>query len=167
MIFYSKNFSIHIIVGVLIVIALGCAPSISQDEKEVLSVRQRSNEAIALHDALVVGESYTQDFTLLSSSNIQVIGKDNMVNIFKQEFETKKDVIYVRTPSTIAINKAWNMASEFGQWRGHWKTEDGAIDISGNYYAKWHKIDGQWFIRSETYTPINCKGGSYCDQTPF
>lgn len=148
-------------------LSVACSSSIAEDEMQIISIRHESNAAIARHDALAIGQSYTDDFTLLSSSNIQVTGKDKMVDIFRKEFATKKEVLYVRTPYEIEVNTDWNMASEFGYWKGYWQSDNEKIEILGNYYAKWHKIGERWLIRSETYTPLRCTGDSYCSQTPF
>lgn len=36
----------------------------------------------------------------------------------------------------------------------------------GDYYAKWHKIDGIWKLRSEVYTQLDCRGDVVCNNKP-
>jgi hypothetical protein len=58
------------------------------------------------------------------------------------------------------------MAAEHGRWTGSWTDPDGTIRLTGSYYAKWRKLDGQWLIESEIFVPETCTGGAYCTRVP-
>ena len=77
------------------------------------------------------------------------------------------DVIYVRTPDVIRVFPEWKMASETGTWVGRWSQDKDKIELSGTYFAKWHKVKGAWLIRAEIFVPLRCTGGKYCDQGPI
>jgi hypothetical protein len=103
---------------------------------------------------------------VISSRDYQIEGKAANRKLFASEFQSKPDVIYVRTPTAINIMEQWNMASENGTWEGSWTDQGSKIEISGSYYAKWHKVNGKWLLRVEVFTPEHCDGGPYCESKP-
>lgn len=150
----------------MFVLGFGCSPNVSEDQKKIRAIRQQSNEGIAQHKADLVTKNYTSDFTILTSANFEIRGRDKMTAVFRKEFDTKKNVTYVRIPTKIIVNKEWRMASENGHWTGRWQIGNEWINLKGNYYAKWHKVNNQWKIRAEVYTPLQCSGGDYCNKLP-
>ena len=75
-------------------------------------------------------------------------------------------MVYRRTPDEVTVYAPWLMAAERGRWTGSWTDPDGKIQLTGSYYAKWRKVDGQWLVESETYVPETCTGGAYCTRVP-
>lgn len=138
----------------------------STDEAAIREARRLSNNAIAERDTLHLADYWTENFLVISSRDYQIEGKEKNRKLFVNEFNSKPDVIYVRTPQMVTLMEAWNMAAESGTWEGSWTDADAKIQLSGSYYAKWHKIDGRWLIRAEIFTPADCSGGSYCDAKP-
>ena len=135
------------------------------DEESIRRARRASNEAIRAHDADAVASFFTEDYSLVSSVNLHLVGKDdNRENLAKQ-FEARPDVVYVRTPSDLGFYAPWGMAYEIGLWEGSW-TDSGRVEIGGTYLAKWQKVDGRWLIRAEVFVPTHCRGTSYCDARP-
>lgn len=148
---------------------IGCtspSPPTSNDEAQIRATRCASNQAIGNHDSVALAEFLTEDFHIVSSRNAESSGKEAMQKSFAQEFKAKQKVIYVRTPLTIQIYENWNMASESGTWTGQWEEPEGLVQLTGTYYAKWHKVKGVWKIRAEIFTPLTCKGKT-CDQKPL
>jgi uncharacterized protein (TIGR02246 family) len=135
------------------------------DEESIRRARQASNEAIRAHDAETVASFFTEDYSLVSSVNLHVVGKDNNRENLAKQFETRPDVVYVRRPREIGFYRPWGMAYEIGLWEGSW-TEAGRVEIGGTYLAKWQKVDGRWLIRAEVFVPTHCRGTSYCDARP-
>ncbi|MBY0434965.1 MAG: nuclear transport factor 2 family protein [Cyclobacteriaceae bacterium] len=133
---------------------------------QIREARNLSNLAIANHDTVTIANYWTDDFHVVSSRNFEVAGREANRQIFVRDFKTKKDVVYVRTPTQVEIFLDWNMASETGTWTGQWQEPDGLVKLSGTYYAKWHKIDGTWKIRAEIFTPLACAGSAFCNQQP-
>lgn len=138
----------------------------SPEAMSIRDVRMKSNQAIADHDTLTVANAWTEDFLVISSTNSLAVGKEENRKLFVSIFSARPDVIYIRTPKKIDVMEEWGMASEEGTWEGRWTEGAYKIEIEGTYYAKWHKIDGEWLIRAEVFTPTHCEGGSYCNNQP-
>jgi ketosteroid isomerase-like protein len=137
------------------------------DEKLIWEVRQRSNQAIAKKDTVALGNAWTDDYHIITSRNAEASGRAANITRFAAEFKSKPDVIYIRTPTALEVFAAWKMASETGTWVGRWTDNGARIELQGTYYAKWHKINGEWLIRAEIFTPLSCSGGEFCDKSPI
>jgi ketosteroid isomerase-like protein len=135
------------------------------DEELIRRARQASNEAIRAHDDEAVASFFTDDYSLVSSANLQIAGKDQNHENFAKQFEERPDVVYVRTPRELGFYTPWGMAYEIGAWEGSWR-ESGRIEIGGTYLAKWYKVSGRWLIRAEVFVPTHCEGSGYCDARP-
>lgn len=150
-------------IGVLILFSV-CAFAQNTSSEEIKKLRIRSNEAIAKHDTASLGVYWAEDLHVLTSRSTSLTTRLANQRAFQTEFDTKEKLLYVRTPNTIEMFPAWNMASEYGKWVGTWTSNGVSIKVSGSYYAKWHKVNGAWKIRSEIYTPTECNGGDYCKE---
>ncbi len=151
----------------MIFLSLACeGQKAGPDEAEIRALRQQFNTAIAQHDSTRIERFCTADYTAISSRNVEIKGIENERQALANEFKTKKEVVYVRTPGQIKVFPTWNMASETGHYTGQWQESDGLVQMSGTYYAKWHKIQGSWRIRVEVFTPLTCTGSKFCDQAP-
>ncbi|MCC6929854.1 MAG: nuclear transport factor 2 family protein [Gemmatimonadaceae bacterium] len=133
---------------------------------EIRAARARSNEAIARHDTAGIGAILAPHLVVVSSNSSQSIGRQAMLDRFAEQFASRPDVTYRRSPRDIRVFAPWEMAAESGTWTGSWRDSDGAIAIGGSYYAKWRRIDGTWFVESETFVPEYCRGGKYCAVAP-
>ena len=138
----------------------------TQDQQSIFAARTTNNEAIKKQDAAGVAAIYTDNFFILTSTNGFFEGKERVGEIYQSVFDSRTDVLFVRTPTNITVNPDWNMASEQGNWIGTWKVDGEEIEVGGDYYAKWHKIEGQWKLRSEVYTQFECAGAVVCDNKP-
>lgn len=164
-----KNLVLLFVHNIMLLGFIGCTSiksSRSSDEIQIRNVRNLSNDAIARHDSVTIGNYWTEDFHVISSRNAEIAGREANRQVFIREFNTKKKVVYVRTPGQINIFLDWNMAAETGNWIGRWQEPDGMVNLSGTYYAKWHKINGVWKIRAEIFTPLSCSGSTFCNQSP-
>ena len=139
----------------------------SQDEVSIKAARMRSNDAIKTRDLITLTSIWTPDYHVITSRNFEASGRELNRIRFENEFETRSDVIYIRTPEKIEVFTQWNMAAETGTWVGRWTDKGSAIEVKGSYYAKWHKIDGEWMIRAEIFTPVSCDGGAFCEEAPL
>ena len=136
------------------------------DEQQIRARRSASNEAIARHDAPGIGAVLAPNVIVVTSNSIHRDGRDANIQSFADQFKTRPDVIYRRTPDDVRVFAPWQMAAERGRWTGSWTEADGKIQLTGSYYAKWRKVDGSWLIESETYVPETCTGGAYCTRLP-
>lgn len=154
--------------SLLLLFIISCHPTakpasdISDDERAIRETRELSNQAIAAHDTVHIGDPWMDNFMLLTSTDLNVLGKADNVENFTRHFKERPDVIYVRTPDQIQVFEAWGMASEFGYWEGSWSEHDSKTEIGGTYYAKWHKVKNRWMLRAEVFTTTHCNGGEYC-----
>lgn len=137
------------------------------DQQAIFASRMANNEAIKAHDAVGVTNNYTEDFFVLTSTNSLISGKKEVGEVYQNVFQSQTEVIYVRTPSEIKVDAAWNMAAENGHWIGTWKVEEIPIKVRGTYHAKWHKIANEWKLRCEVYTQLDCQGAVICDKKPI
>ena len=151
----------------LLLAVCGVAISSTQpsDEELIRRARAASNEAIRAHDAGAVAAFWTDDYSLVSSVNLQNAGREQKRESLAKQFEDRPDVVYVRTPREIGFYEPWGMAYEIGTWEGSW-TESGRVEIGGTYLAKWQKVSDRWRIRAEVFVPTQCRGTSYCDARP-
>jgi len=140
----------------------GISAAQSADESQIRTNRRASNAAIAAHDTSRISQYWSRDILVLTSRNVQNIGKRQNAVAFANEFKSKQDVIYVRSPDKVDLFSQAGMASENGTWIGRWKNGAEQVEVTGTYYAKWIKSGGQWLIRAEVYTPLTCVGDTYC-----
>lgn len=138
----------------------------SDGERTIRQRRESSNAAIARHDTVGIGATLADDVIVVTSRSSRTIGRSMNVQAFADQFRTRPDVVYRRTPEQVRVYATWGMASELGRWTGSWTDSDGRIQIGGIYFAKWRLKNGSWLIESETYVPETCSGGAYCREVP-
>ncbi len=136
------------------------------DVAAIRAARERSNRAIASHDVAGVVAEMMPDVYVVSSAGLQMSGRALNRARFADQFAGKPDIVYRRTPDSVAVFARWGMAAEYGRWIGSWTDPDGKVRIGGSYFAKWQKTGATWRIQAETYVPLNCDGGAYCRTRP-
>lgn len=165
---HGKGDSMQLLVAILSLMffkSLGFAQPSAQ-ERVIRQRRAASNAAIARHDTGGIGAILAESVIVVTSRSAQQIGRAANMRSFAEQFRTRPDVIYERSPWEIRVHEPWGMASEFGRWAGSWTDTDGKIQIGGTYFAKWRLKNGSWRIESETYVPERCSGGAYCGIPP-
>ena len=155
-----------LIVLVAVLAPLHLEAQASPDEQQIRARRESSNAAIARHDAAGIGAALAPNVMVVTSNSVHREGRDANVESFAEQFRTRPDVVYRRTPEAVRVFMPWLMASESGTWTGSWTDADGRIQLTGRYFAKWRKVNGAWLIESETYVPESCDGGAYCTRIP-
>ena len=155
-----------VLILLVIVCCLGCQSDTGDQKKMIADSRVAFNLAIASHDTSEMVKYWADDIVVITSRNTRFVGKDQYATGLGQEFKSKEDVVYIRNPETIEVFPAWEMAAESGRWIGTWKNGDEKIEVVGTYYAKWKKINNQWLISAEVFTPLRCRGGNYCLDVP-
>ena len=162
--------NLFLFIPIIIFAAISCKngkESNSPDEEQIRQARKTSNHAIEIKDTNLIANFWTSDYHLISSRNAEVSGLENNRHLFAKELYTKKGVQYIRNTNSISIHPEWEMAAESGTWTGQWQESDGLIQISGSYYAKWHKVNGTWKIRAEIFVAEKCSGSKACALKPF
>ena len=136
------------------------------NEQAIRRLRAGSNAAIAKHDTGGIGAILAEDVVVVTSNSVHAVGRATNLQRFADQFRTRPDVVYERTPEQVRVFEPWGMASELGRWTGSWTDTDGKIQIGGIYFAKWRQRNGSWLVESETYVPERCTGGAYCRTPP-
>lgn len=136
----------------------------TRDEQLIREARARSNAAIRAHDTAAMARLWMDDVHVVRSTGAQVAGRERNQQRMAQQFATRPDTIYVRTPSTIDVYLPWAIAAERGEWTGRWTEPDGIVETAGTYMAQWRRIDGMWLIQAELYVPTRCAGSRYCSE---
>ena len=155
-------------VGGMLMLILSCgSPAVTDDESDIRSTREQSNRAILAHDTAGMGITLTPDYHILTSRNAENTKTEMLVRL-QEDMTAKPDLVYRRTPDVIHVYAQWKMAGESGKWTGKWTEPNGdKIELTGTYYAKWHKLPDGWKIRAEIFTPLTCTGGAYCERGPL
>lgn len=139
----------------------------AQDDAGLIrGARMRSNAAIAAHDVEALARGWMVDVTVVTSTGATTLGRQANRDAFAAQFKARPDVVYVRTPDTIDVMAAWDVAAERGTWTGQWTQADGVTRIGGTYLAQWRKIDGAWLLQGELFVPTHCEGSSWCTRHP-
>ena len=158
---------------IALAIAVTPALSLAQTMKDapltaaaVRAARARSNAAIAAHDTAGLVALASTSYHSVSSRNVHTNGRSGVGAQYGGTFAALPDVLYVRTPQEVRVYAPWAMADERGTWVGTWTEPDGRVTIRGHYTAKWRRIDGVWLLEAEVFTPLTCRGSSYCTRPP-
>ena len=153
-------------IWMLVVAASVVLAAQTADERAIRDRRAASNAAIAKHDTAGIARFWMDDIHITTSTSAKADGKTANVERMAQQFRRRPDTIYVRTPATVDVLAAWDVASERGEWVGRWTEPDGTVEVGGTYLAQWRKIAGTWLIQSELYAPTRCSGSTYCARRP-
>ena len=142
------------------------AQKMSADESMIRAARDYYNRAIAKHDTSAMASVWLEEYSSVSSTNAQNKGREAARISFAGLFKDRPDVVYIREPRTVTVNKKWGQAGESGKWTGKWTLKEGVTKVGGEYYAKWKKVDGRWMLLTEVFVQTSCSGTSYCAAPP-
>ncbi len=120
--------------------------------------RAAFNRAIADGDAAAIGPILARDCVMVTGTDSAIVaGRMAQVKVWQREFASPGRLIYIRTPSAIAISPIEPIALEQGDWRGSEHQDNataGALAASGIYTAKWRETGGQWVIEAEIFVTL-------------
>ncbi len=136
------------------------------DARAIRQRRESSNAAIARHDIGGFAAILAPGVTIVTSNSVHSTGREDYVTRMDDQFRSRPDVVYRRTPTDVRVFAPWQMASEQGTWSGSWTEPDGKVQVGGSYMAKWRKQGADWVVESETYVPERCTGSAYCSRSP-
>lgn len=128
-------------------------------ESAIRTVRERFNQAIANHDAKTIGTFLAPEYHIVTGRSDQFHGAKEEPLRWADVFEKDPSVVYRRTPREIRVNELWGLAEELGNWMGSYSAENGRVNASGVYSAKWQRAEnGEWLIQVEVFTTLECDG---------
>jgi ketosteroid isomerase-like protein len=136
------------------------------DEDRIRSCRFLSNAAIAEKDVNVIASFWTDQIHVLGSMSLQLSGIEANRRFYVDQFASRPDTTYVRTPTTVTVMQSWGTGMESGEWVAAWTDPDGPVRVTGRYMAQWLRVDNEWRIQGELYVPTSCVGGAYCTRHP-
>lgn len=116
-------------------------------EDAIRARRRLTNKLIAAKDALRLRPFFAADARLIPGGGGLILGADAIVEAFTAQFRETGFIAYVRTPETVEIDAAGDVAAETGRWTGNGQ--------SGAYMAAWRKQIGQWVIDSELFVTLS------------
>ncbi len=123
----------------------------SSHEAEILRAREISNAALLKKDTEVFISTLMPDYHVVTSTNRQLSGHNDQRNMMDMVMEKYPDAVYVRTPHKVEVNLSRSTAAESGTWAGKWTDVGKKIELKGNYFAKWTRLDGEWLIQAEIF----------------
>lgn len=113
--------------------------------------RKLTNKLIAAKDAARLRPFFDPRMTLIAGDGSLLLGAEDILAAFADQFADKGFVAYVRTSETITLNAEGSRAAEQGRWVGTWKDTP---EQSGTYLATWKKVTGQWVIENELFVTL-------------
>lgn len=135
-----------------------CLSNESVVQSEISAARAEFNRAIQEEDAGSIRRVLSENVVLVTGTDSAlIIGRQDQMDIWNEDFTSTDPLIFNRTPSCIVGSKLYPIALEHGYWIGA-KHNDEINSVSGEYSAKWRRIDEGWIIESETYVTTNCAG---------
>lgn len=128
------------------------------DADHIRSTRAQYNAAIARHDPRGIGSFLDHEYQVTTSLGQLLQDRDAEEASWQSLFESRRDLLYVRTPESIEVSRDYPLAAEQGTWVGTWKTDDGPVKTGGRYSAMWRQVEGEWKVRSELFVALYCEG---------
>lgn len=127
---------------------------LAQCKAAIRAARERSNAAIARHDAEAAATELAQDCIVIASTGALVLDRARMRAAFARAFAQTHFEAFVREPDRIDIAASFDTAAEQGRWWSRWHPEAQNTGALGNYLARWSLRDGRWLIQSELFIPL-------------
>jgi ketosteroid isomerase-like protein len=120
-------------------------------EAAIRAARDRFNAAIAAHDTTALDRDWADDITVIASRGSVSSGRAAYRAGLIGDFGSRPGVIYLRTPVTITVHPALNLATEVGDWTGSWTDMAGQVVAGGRYIAQWRFVGGRWLLHAEAF----------------
>jgi ketosteroid isomerase-like protein len=120
-------------------------------QKEIDIIRQareNSNASILKQDVAGIAQYWMEDMIVISGEGGQYLGKDILIDVFKEMF-SEDPPVFERIPTAIIIGESGILAWETGTW--NYKT----APYRGNYSAMWRKVRGKWMTQSELFVSLD------------
>jgi ketosteroid isomerase-like protein len=151
---------VHWFMLLLTCLAMASAQPTIDAAAEIRAARQRSNQALAMRDIKVFGESLAPDFVMIRGNGVLTPSRQAYIDRFAGDFKNPNAVRYERIPDTIEISSAAPLAAEHGHWTG--TRDNGQRAYGGTYLAMWRRMENGWKIRSELFVVLTCDDEAAC-----
>jgi ketosteroid isomerase-like protein len=126
----------------------------NDSQQAIRAARAAINEAIDRRDCEGIAAFFLPTYHVVTARSMHRDGKEQSRRSWQDMFERDKSATYGRTPGEIYVNDEWGMAEEHGRWSGTLMANDGPLEVSGVYAAKWHYTAEGWLLEAEIFTPL-------------
>jgi ketosteroid isomerase-like protein len=125
--------------------------TVDQIRAEVWAASERLiADEIAKNFEAVAG-TYTPDAVLQAANRPAWVGRETILQGYHDFFQNLRD--FGGGPEEVEVASSGDVAFEYGTNWVTMDTPDGPLKVVGKYSRGWKKVDGQWMIRLQTYSP--------------
>lgn len=153
---YMRSYLVSVTLAVVTAVSIASAED-DQGER-IREARAEYNDAIARHDVPAIIAFLDDEYQITTSLGQLLNGPDAEAAGWQELFDSRQDVVYVRSPESIEVSQDYPLAAETGTWVGTWSTSDGPVRTGGRYSAMWRQVEGVWKVRSELFVALYCDG---------
>ncbi|HEY4303755.1 MAG TPA: nuclear transport factor 2 family protein [Gemmatimonadaceae bacterium] len=121
---------------------------------EIRAERDASNAAIARRDAKGTIANMLPGYRGTWAQSQRHSTREAVYAALKKQYADPAMLGYVRTPTVIEVSAIGPAAAEYGRWVGRHRGQEGVEELSGTYYATWHRVGGAWRINSEAFVAL-------------
>ena len=122
------------------------------DEDQIRTIRNASNEAIKAYDNALVLSFLTDDVLTTTGNGSLLAGKEALKKYILAAGESK--MYWIRTTDSVVVNATRGLAWESGIWKGYDPAKGNDPLIGGQYATMWTKESGQWLIKSQLFVTL-------------
>ncbi|HEX7708930.1 MAG TPA: nuclear transport factor 2 family protein [Thermoanaerobaculia bacterium] len=142
--------------------------SVPRGETVIHESRKASNRALASRNPAGAASLFTANGLVVAADGTRREGREAIEKELTDRYSQIEDLVYIRTPDSIAVSRNRATGSEKGTWKGSWTSPEGPVALSGDYMAIWRNdIDSSgvpsWRVESELFVALDCEG-SGCRQ---
>ena len=123
-------------------------------QQAIRAARSAINDAIDRRDTHGIAAFFLPTYHVVTARSMHRDGKEQSRRSWEDMFERDKGATYGRMPDEIYVNEEWGMAEEHGRWSGTINANDGPLEVTGVYAAKWHYTADGWLLEAEIFTPL-------------
>lgn len=126
----------------------------NDSQHAIRAARAAINDAIDRRDSEGIAAFFLPTYHVVTARSMHRDGKEQSRRSWEDMFERDKSATYGRMPDEIYVNEEWGMAEEHGRWSGTINANDGPLEVTGVYAAKWHCTGDGWRLEAEIFTPL-------------
>ncbi len=126
----------------------------NDSQQAIRAARAAINDAIDRRDSEGIAAFLLPTYHVVTARSMHRDGKEQSRRSWADMFERDQGAMYGRMPDEIYVNEEWGMAEEHGRWSGTVNANDGLLEVTGVYAAKWHYTAEGWLLEAEIFTPL-------------
>ncbi len=126
-------------------------PSIARIEEEVLAASMALIAHELTRDFEKAAAIYAPDAVLQAANRPRWEGRETIHGGYVDFFSNLRD--FDAAPEVVVAGAGGDVAFEYGWNRIVVETPKGVVEVPGKYSRGWKKIDGDWKVQLQTYSP--------------